>query len=244
MPLIVEAATTPGVRADQCQVSSHRRRGGCSRAESRSSARRSGCRCPCPTGRPIFSRRCMMMNTAFATTASVIAICSADQDRAGLVAEHGAQDGTKFHELQTPVVLRHCVFRYGGRLDAADAPGRIQAREQTRRAGRCRAPSAPIVKSSRVTALVVLVELAHAEQPSAASADAEQPAADADHADLHEVLAEDQLRLAPSARCRPTTAPRRRTSRAAGPIMLSRHTARNMKDSADQHAVVVLAPLR
>ena len=51
-----------------------------------------------PEGRPIFSTRCMMMNTAFATTASVMRDLQSDENRARLVTEHGAENGAEFHD--------------------------------------------------------------------------------------------------------------------------------------------------
>src|SRR5262245_28940775 len=109
-----------------------------------------------PDGRPIFSTRCMMMNTAFATTASVRAICNPTRTTPVLLRSIALRLGRSSMRVS---LLRLQILR--GR-DAANAPRRIEAREHT--GGDCEAEGDQTHREieSRQR-LVVLVDLAHAE---------------------------------------------------------------------------------
>src|SRR5688572_24264881 len=166
-----------------------------------------------PEGRPIFSTRCMMMNTAFATTASVSAICSPTRIAPVLLRSMALRMGRSSickplkkslaHWLTGQSLIRNLALlaswlvglhslrlQMRRRLDAADAPRRIETRDQSgdeRDAERDQAHGEIEVRER----LEVLVHLAHAGEPERAEADADHAARDADHADLDEVLAED-----------------------------------------------------
>src|SRR5262245_27118129 len=101
-----------------------------------------------PGGRPIFSTRCMMMKTAFATTASVSAICSPTRiapvllrsialrmGRSSMMASHSARGDSRRNGGRTPRRNESCqLAQYPQDQDAASDVQRRQTRQRVRRA--------------------------------------------------------------------------------------------------------------
>src|SRR6187549_2494742 len=108
-----------------------------------------------PGGRPIFSTRCMMMKTAFATTASVSAICNPTRIAPVLLRSIALRMG----RISMPSSYLLCL-QVRSRLHAAHAPRGVKAGEQTRQDSDAdRSQQHGNVQSSQL--VVVLVEVAH-----------------------------------------------------------------------------------
>src|SRR5688500_1160232 len=107
-----------------------------------------------PDGRPIFSRRWLMMKTAFVTTASVMALCSATRMAPVLLRSMALRMG------RTSMVLLLLRLEVGRRLQPHDAPGRIQARDNTREQSDAHRhePHVPIQACEIVIAVVELAQ--------------------------------------------------------------------------------------